>query len=130
MDADALYVLGAFEARGSVGIQRQEAGKDRLIGRLSVDTVTESDRLREFFACEPQALRAYKRQVFRYGSADPGVVLVCIKKLMSAMPEIPRLNELLILQRFHLATSIDERVKAMDALRRSRVGLGEVQARE
>lgn len=123
-ETDVLYALGAFEARGTVSIQRQAAGSDRLIGRISVDTVTASDRLGRFFGCDPIVLRAYTtKNVYRYGSAEGSVVLDCVRRMMGCMPETPRMNELMALQHFHLAGDVEGRVRAMDSLRRVRAGV-------
>lgn len=117
---DGLYVLGAFEARGVVSIQSQNAGA--FIGRISIDTTTESERLQRVFG-NPITLKAYARPTLRYATADRDLGLVVVRALLKGLPADKRLNELLILQGFYLADSDVARQAAMDRLRASRMGL-------
>lgn len=117
------YLLGAFEARGNIGIQRQQGGGS-IIGRIQVETRYTSAILEEFFGGPPQVLKGYAVTVYRYTTASPERGRNVTQVLLDTGAH-PRLAaELSILRDFYSATDESEQVKCMDALRSLRATKG------
>ena len=110
----AAYVLGAFEARGSISIARGGAGS--ITGRISIDMTTLSPVLEALFG-PPTQLRGYAKATYRYITGTRAEVVAIGAYLRLGRPQAERLQEIEILMSCVEAETEAQRVIAMDAMR-------------